>query len=94
MLLGKFIIFRCWPTVIEIWQPLGLSLKPQIFLNGRQMPLIQAIMNILVLLNSATNSVVFIIVKSAFETRCQHRYRKRRFEYMAHQANQVKLPFP
>ncbi|VDL70302.1 unnamed protein product [Nippostrongylus brasiliensis] len=64
LLLGKFLLLRCWPTSLEMLRVFFgenvLSHAPVLSFDGSEFCL---------LLNSATNAFVFVVLKSAFETR-------------------------
>uniref|UniRef100_A0A1I7T058 G_PROTEIN_RECEP_F1_2 domain-containing protein n=1 Tax=Caenorhabditis tropicalis TaxID=1561998 RepID=A0A1I7T058_9PELO len=81
MLLGKFLFFRCLPTAMATIQmiPFGNT--------ANFLPLYLS--HFFLLFNSATNSFVFVVVKSAFETRRLKRIRQRHRELVAQHAEQV-----
>ncbi|VDM27495.1 unnamed protein product [Toxocara canis] len=95
LLLGKFVVLRCWPTLLEIWQSSGLAewKPPDCELTSLADPprtaLLPKIATLLVLLNSATNSFVFVVLKSAFESRRLRRARERQRVLVAQHADQV-----
>ncbi|KAF1747351.1 hypothetical protein GCK72_023813 [Caenorhabditis remanei] len=82
MLLGKFLFLRCLPTAmatIQILIPFGNSTSfLPVYLS-----------HFFLLFNSATNSFVFVVVKSAFETRRLKRIRQRHRQLVAQHAEQV-----
>ncbi|CAI5456165.1 unnamed protein product [Caenorhabditis angaria] len=80
MLLGKFLLLRCWPTALALVQMFVEQ-------NGKKNSF--DISHFFLLLNSATNSFVFVVVKSAFETRRLKRIRQRQRELVAQHAEQV-----
>uniref|UniRef100_A0A1I7ZR20 G_PROTEIN_RECEP_F1_2 domain-containing protein n=1 Tax=Steinernema glaseri TaxID=37863 RepID=A0A1I7ZR20_9BILA len=79
LLLGKFLILRCWPTALEVLEALV----------DDNMPFLSRIGHMLVLLNSATNSTVFVVIKSAFESHRLRRARERQRQLVAQHADQV-----
>lgn len=60
LLLGKFLILRCWPTFVAVMR---------VLLDFDNTPDVSRAAEFMLLLNSATNSFVFVVIKSAFETR-------------------------
>ncbi|CAB3410434.1 unnamed protein product [Caenorhabditis bovis] len=80
LLLGKFLLLRCWPTAVAV---------AQMFVGEdfRLLPL--DVSHFFFLLNSATNSFVFVVIKSAFETRRLRRIRERHRQLVAQHAKQV-----
>ncbi|GMT34879.1 hypothetical protein PFISCL1PPCAC_26176 [Pristionchus fissidentatus] len=82
LLLGKFLILRCWPTALAIagafagWEDQQDSLTP-------------SISHLLLLLNSASNSFIFVVIKSHFETRRLHKIRMKQRQMVAAHAEQV-----
>ncbi|KAK0400734.1 hypothetical protein QR680_015426 [Steinernema hermaphroditum] len=79
LLLGKFLILRCWPTALEVLEAVV----------DDNMPFLSRIGHMLVLLNSATNSTVFVVIKSAFESHRLRRARERQRQLVAQHADQV-----
>ncbi|WKY17052.1 hypothetical protein Q1695_001570 [Nippostrongylus brasiliensis] len=84
LLLGKFLLLRCWPTSLEMLRVFFgenvLSHAPVLSFDGSEFCL---------LLNSATNAFVFVVLKSAFETRRLKRIRMRQREMVARHVEQV-----
>ncbi|CAI2356623.1 unnamed protein product [Caenorhabditis sp. 36 PRJEB53466] len=81
MLLGKFLFLRCFPTA---WATI------QMFYGSDSSHFLPVYLSqFCLLLNSATNSFVFVVVKSAFETRRLKRIRQRHRELVAQHAEQV-----
>uniref|UniRef100_A0A1I7XF94 G_PROTEIN_RECEP_F1_2 domain-containing protein n=1 Tax=Heterorhabditis bacteriophora TaxID=37862 RepID=A0A1I7XF94_HETBA len=84
LLLGKFLMLRCWPTTLAMFPVFfGSSASERIS------PLPIDASEFFLLLNSATNSFVFVVLKSAFETRRLKRIRMRQRELVAQHAEQV-----
>ncbi|VDP08062.1 unnamed protein product [Heligmosomoides polygyrus] len=84
LLLGKFLLLRCWPTSLEMFRVFYgenvLSRSSVFSVDGSEFCL---------LLNSASNCFVFVVLKSAFETRRLRRIRMRQREMVARHAEQV-----
>ncbi|CAL2049645.1 unnamed protein product [Caenorhabditis brenneri] len=81
MLLGKFLFLRCLPTAMATIQMIPFSN------TANFLPLYLSHFSLL--FNSATNCFVFVVVKSAFETRRLKRIRQRHRELVAQHAEQV-----
>ncbi|TKR72523.1 hypothetical protein L596_019956 [Steinernema carpocapsae] len=79
LLLGKFLLLRCWPTLLEVMEAV----------LDDHLPFLSRIGHMLVLLNSATNSTVFVVIKSAFESHRLRRARERQRQLVAQHADQV-----
>ncbi|CAJ0933875.1 unnamed protein product, partial [Mesorhabditis belari] len=82
LLLGKFLLLRCWPTAVAV---AGVFFGDGII--ERLLPANAS--EFLLLLNSATNSFVFVILKAAFESRRLKRIRMRHRQLVAQHAEQV-----
>uniref|UniRef100_A0A8R1EC38 Uncharacterized protein n=1 Tax=Caenorhabditis japonica TaxID=281687 RepID=A0A8R1EC38_CAEJA len=81
LLLGKFLFLRCLPTLLAM---------VQVFMGDNAENMLPSyICQFFLLFNSATNSFVFVVVKSAFETRRLKRIRQRHRELVAQHAEQV-----
>lgn len=67
LLLVKFMALRCWPTVLDAWEVFG---RKNYQSSGLDLfPYLVKISNLLVVTNSATNCLVYILVKRAFQRR-------------------------
>ncbi|PIC16582.1 hypothetical protein B9Z55_023139 [Caenorhabditis nigoni] len=86
MLLGKFLFLRCLPTAMATIQMVFQMMIP--FSNTPNF-LPTYLNHFFLLFNSATNSFVFVVVKSAFETRRLKRIRQRHRQLVAQHAEQV-----
>uniref|UniRef100_A0A0N4ZTD7 G_PROTEIN_RECEP_F1_2 domain-containing protein n=1 Tax=Parastrongyloides trichosuri TaxID=131310 RepID=A0A0N4ZTD7_PARTI len=78
LLLGKFILLRCFPTFLEIVK----------LIHGQKF-LLTDVADLLIIFNSATNCFVFVVVKAAFETRRLKKARDRQRQMVANAAVQM-----
>uniref|UniRef100_A0AC35UD83 G_PROTEIN_RECEP_F1_2 domain-containing protein n=1 Tax=Rhabditophanes sp. KR3021 TaxID=114890 RepID=A0AC35UD83_9BILA len=79
LLLSKFVILRCFPTVLEIFK----------LIQGNNVSGLTKFADLLIILNSATNSFVFVVVKAAFETRRLRKARERQRLFVAKTAEEI-----
>ena len=66
LLLTKFLALRCWPTVLDIWETIGHWSETNLKSSGETFQYMVKITNLLVVINSATNCLIFVAVKKAF----------------------------
>ncbi|KHN81627.1 hypothetical protein Tcan_03474 [Toxocara canis] len=102
VLLVKFVLLRCFPTFLEIWQYRGLEMTPAFeplpsSLTHNEVPtsssvtLLARLAYLLVLLNSATNSLVIVILKSFLDSVRRKRAQMRQRISVAQHVDQVLL---
>ncbi|CEF62985.1 G protein-coupled receptor, rhodopsin-like family and GPCR, rhodopsin-like, 7TM domain-containing protein [Strongyloides ratti] len=78
LLLGKFVVLRCFPTFLEIVK----------LIYGQKF-LLTDVADLLIILNSATNCFVFVVIKAVFETRRLKKARERQREMVVNTAVQM-----
>ncbi|CAD6185395.1 unnamed protein product [Caenorhabditis auriculariae] len=81
ILLGKFLLLRCYPTAIAVLE---------VFFGNQKLNLLPIdISQFFLLLNSASNCSILVILKKAFETRRLKKIRMRQRALVAKHAEQV-----
>uniref|UniRef100_A0A0N5B6E4 G_PROTEIN_RECEP_F1_2 domain-containing protein n=1 Tax=Strongyloides papillosus TaxID=174720 RepID=A0A0N5B6E4_STREA len=78
LLLGKFVLLRCFPTFLEIVK----------LIHGQKF-ILTDVADLLTILNSATNCFVFVVIKAVFETRRLKKARERQREMVVNTAVQM-----